>query len=178
MPLLHFGESSACIAQPRPLLPAEVQHRPSVAGGAERDLRLRGVGGQSAFANYAGPFRSRRVAPNISAPTLQKFAVNGSQARLKHDGKSCCSCLAIWHSCRQESGQDPKRAVEFAQRSDTGGGVAPRTVHGLGKSRLTAIAEAVGSVHAVKAWGGHATLTDAAHSTASADTKRLLIGRE
>ena len=51
-----------------------------------------------------------------------------------------------------------------------------RTAHGLRKSRLTAIAEAGGSAHAIKAWGGHATLAEAAHYTASADAKRLLIG--
>lgn len=57
-------------------------------------------------------------------------------------------------------------------------GLTRRTAHGLRKSRLTAIAEAGGSAHAIQAWGGHATLAEAAHYTASADARRLIMGVE
>lgn len=53
-----------------------------------------------------------------------------------------------------------------------------RTAHGLRKARLTRIAEAGGSAHAIKSWGGHKTLAEAAHYTESADAKRLVTGTE
>lgn len=53
-----------------------------------------------------------------------------------------------------------------------------RTAHGLRKARLTRIAEAGGSAHAIKSWGGHKTLAEAAHYTQSADAKRLVTGTE
>ncbi|QFQ88640.1 tyrosine-type recombinase/integrase [Paracoccus kondratievae] len=53
-----------------------------------------------------------------------------------------------------------------------------RTAHGLRTARLTRIAEAGGSAHAIKSWGGHKTLAEAAHYTQSADAKRLVTGTE
>lgn len=57
-------------------------------------------------------------------------------------------------------------------------GLTAKTAHGLRKARLTAIAEAGGSAHAIMAWGGHKTLSEAAHYTASANAKRLISGVE
>lgn len=49
---------------------------------------------------------------------------------------------------------------------------------GLRKYRLTAIAEAGGSAHAIMAWGGHQTLVEAEHYTRAADRRRLVMGAE
>lgn len=53
-------------------------------------------------------------------------------------------------------------------------GLIDRTAHGLRKARLTAIAEAGGSTHAIMAWGGHASLAEAEHYTKAAQMKRLV----
>ncbi|MDT1061153.1 tyrosine-type recombinase/integrase [Paracoccus sp. CPCC 101403] len=57
-------------------------------------------------------------------------------------------------------------------------GLAEKTAHGLRKYRLTAIAEAGGSTHALMAWGGHKTLEEVAHYTRAAEMKRLISGTE
>lgn len=57
-------------------------------------------------------------------------------------------------------------------------GLENRTAHGLRKSRLTMIAEAGGSAHAIMAWGGHKTLAEVEEYTRSAALKRLILGRE
>lgn len=51
-----------------------------------------------------------------------------------------------------------------------------KSAHGLRKSRLTAIAEAGGSAHAIMAWGGHQTLQEAERYTRSAHLRRLVLG--
>lgn len=57
-------------------------------------------------------------------------------------------------------------------------GLKNRTAHGLRKSRLTMIAEAGGSAHAIMAWGGHKTLAEVEEYTRSAAMKRLILGAE
>lgn len=57
-------------------------------------------------------------------------------------------------------------------------GLSERTAHGLRKSRLTMIAEAGGSAHAIMAWGGHKSLSEAQRYTDSASKKRLVLGPE
>lgn len=56
-------------------------------------------------------------------------------------------------------------------------GLIDRTAHGLRKARLTAIAEASGTTHAIMAWGGHASLAEVEHYTRAAE-KRRLVSRE
>jgi integrase/recombinase XerD len=56
-------------------------------------------------------------------------------------------------------------------------GLKDRTAHGLRKARLTAIAEAGGTSHAIMAWGGHASLAEVEHYTKAAQMRRL-VGRE
>ncbi|AGT09110.1 tyrosine-type recombinase/integrase [Paracoccus aminophilus] len=50
------------------------------------------------------------------------------------------------------------------------------TAHGLRKARLTAIAEAGGTAHAIMAWGGHKTLQEVEQYTRAAEMKRLISG--
>lgn len=50
-----------------------------------------------------------------------------------------------------------------------------RSAHGLRKARLTAIAEAGGSAHAIMSWGGHKTLSEAQEYVSSADQRRLIM---
>ncbi|WP_241963236.1 tyrosine-type recombinase/integrase [Paracoccus suum] len=57
-------------------------------------------------------------------------------------------------------------------------GLSNRTAHGLRKARLTAIAEAGGSAHAIMAWGGHKSLSEAQRYTSAAQTRRLVMGTE
>lgn len=57
-------------------------------------------------------------------------------------------------------------------------GIDGRSAHGLRKYRLTAIAEAGGSAHAIMAWGGHATLSEAERYTRAANRKALIVGAE
>jgi len=56
-------------------------------------------------------------------------------------------------------------------------GLIDRTAHGLRKARLTAIAEASGTTHAIMAWGGHASLAEVEHYTRAAE-KRRHVSRE
>lgn len=53
-----------------------------------------------------------------------------------------------------------------------------KSAHGLRKSRLTAIAEAGGTAHAIMAWGGHQTLQEAERYTRAAQLKKLVMGDE
>lgn len=55
-------------------------------------------------------------------------------------------------------------------------GLVDRSAHGLRKSRLTMIAEAGGSAHAIMAWGGHKTLAEAQRYTEAAEMRRLVTG--
>lgn len=57
-------------------------------------------------------------------------------------------------------------------------GLTDRTAHGLRKARLSMIAEAGGSSHAIMAWGGHVTLDEVENYTRSAALKRLVLGAE
>ncbi|MFG6083888.1 tyrosine-type recombinase/integrase [Paracoccus litorisediminis] len=57
-------------------------------------------------------------------------------------------------------------------------GLINKTAHGLRKYRLTSIAEAGGTPHAIMAWGGHSTLEEVAHYTRAAEMKRLISGTE
>lgn len=57
-------------------------------------------------------------------------------------------------------------------------GIENRSAHGLRKSRLTMIAEAGGSAHAIMAWGGHKTLAEAQRYTSAAEMRRLVTGPE
>lgn len=50
-----------------------------------------------------------------------------------------------------------------------------KSAHGLRKSRLTAIAEAGGTAHAIMAWGGHQTLQEAERYTRAAQLKKLVM---
>lgn len=54
-------------------------------------------------------------------------------------------------------------------------GLTKRTAHGLRKARLTAIAEAGGSAHAIMAWGGHSSMTEVQRYTRAAERKRLIL---
>lgn len=56
-------------------------------------------------------------------------------------------------------------------------GIKERSAHGLRKARLTAIAEAGGTSHAIMAWGGHSSLSEVEHYTKAAQMRRL-VGRE
>ena len=56
-------------------------------------------------------------------------------------------------------------------------GLKDRTAHGLRKARLTAIAEAGGTSHAIMAWGGHTSLSEVEHYTKAAQMRRL-VGKE
>lgn len=51
-----------------------------------------------------------------------------------------------------------------------------KTAHGLRATRLTLIAEAGGSAHAIMAWGGHVSLSEAEKYTTKVDRKRVLQG--
>jgi len=53
-----------------------------------------------------------------------------------------------------------------------------KSAHGLRKSRLTAIAEAGGTAHAIMAWGGHQTLQEAERYMRAAQLKKLVMGDE
>lgn len=53
-----------------------------------------------------------------------------------------------------------------------------KTAHGLRKSRLTAIAQAGGSVHTIMSWGGHVTLSEAQHYITSLNRKTAIMGTE
>ncbi|ETD82027.1 site-specific integrase [Rhodobacter capsulatus] len=53
-----------------------------------------------------------------------------------------------------------------------------KSAHGLRKSRLTAIAEARGTSHAIMAWGGHQSLAEAERYTRAAERKRLIMDEE
>ena len=57
-------------------------------------------------------------------------------------------------------------------------GIHGKTPHGLRKYRLSAIAESGGSAHAIMAWGGHASLSEAEAYTRSASRKAVVIGVE
>ncbi len=57
-------------------------------------------------------------------------------------------------------------------------GLTGRTAHGLRKARLSLIAECGGSAHAIMAWGGHKSMDEVQHYTASASLKSLLVGTE
>lgn len=50
-----------------------------------------------------------------------------------------------------------------------------KTAHGLRKARLTQIAEAGGSAHAIMAWGGHKTMSEAQEYVREADARRLVV---
>ena len=63
---------------------------------------------------------------------------------------------------------------EAARQADLHG----KTAHGLRKARLSLIAEAGGSAHAIMAWGGHKSLAEAQHYTTSAALRGLVIGAE
>ncbi|MDO5621823.1 MAG: tyrosine-type recombinase/integrase [Paracoccus sp. (in: a-proteobacteria)] len=76
---------------------------------------------------------------------------------------------------RPRTPQGLSRIISLAARA---AGLTDRTAHGLRKARLTMIAEAGGSAHAIMAWGGHASLTEAQHYTQTADAKRLVTGAE
>lgn len=64
----------------------------------------------------------------------------------------------------------------IAQSARTAG--ISKSAHGLRKSRLTAIAEAGGTAHAIMAWGGHQTLQEAERYTRAAQLKKLVMGGE
>lgn len=51
-----------------------------------------------------------------------------------------------------------------------------KSAHGLRKARLTRIAENGGSAHAIMAWGGHATLSEAERYTKAANLRGLVMG--
>lgn len=57
-------------------------------------------------------------------------------------------------------------------------GIEGRSAHGLRRSRLTILAENGASVHAIMAWGGHKTLSEAQRYIDEADRKRALKGTE
>lgn len=50
--------------------------------------------------------------------------------------------------------------------------------YGLRKFRLTMIAEAGGSAHAIMPWGGHKSLSEARHCTDPVSRKHLVVGPE
>ena len=54
--------------------------------------------------------------------------------------------------------------------------ITGKSAHGLRKYRLSAIAEAGGSAHAIMSWGGHASLSEAEHYTRAASRRALVMG--
>ncbi|WP_265499833.1 tyrosine-type recombinase/integrase [Paracoccus beibuensis] len=56
-------------------------------------------------------------------------------------------------------------------------GLKDRSAHGLRKARLTEIAQAGGTSHAIMGWGGHTSLSEVEHYTKAAQMRRL-VGRE
>lgn len=50
-----------------------------------------------------------------------------------------------------------------------------KSAHGLRKARLTMIAEAGGSAHAIMSWGGHKTMAEAQEYVREADARRLIM---
>lgn len=57
-------------------------------------------------------------------------------------------------------------------------GISGKTAHGLRATRLTLVAEAGGSAHAIMTWGGHKTLSEAEGYTREADRRKVLVGTE
>lgn len=55
-------------------------------------------------------------------------------------------------------------------------GLNDRTAHGLRKARLSLIAEAGGTSHAIMAWGGHVTMAEVEHYTKAVTLRRLVCG--
>lgn len=81
-----------------------------------------------------------------------------------------------------ETGQGRGRSVKglsnLISAAAVKSGVTGRTAHGLRKYRLSAIAEAGGSAHAIMAWGGHASLSEAEAYTRGASRKAVVVGVE
>lgn len=78
---------------------------------------------------------------------------------------------------RRYKGQHTNRGCNCLSNPDWLG-LTDKTAHGLRKYRLTTIAEAGGSAHAIMAWGGHKSLDEVAHYTRAAEMKRLISGTE
>lgn len=76
----------------------------------------------------------------------------------------------------QGRARSPKGLSNLLSDAARRAGIEGRSAHGLRKSRLTWMAEAGAPVHAIMAWGGHTTMSEAQSYTAKADRKRLLIG--
>lgn len=81
-----------------------------------------------------------------------------------------------------ETGQGRGRTVKglsnLISAAAVKAGVHGRTAHGLRKYRLSAIAEVGGSAHAIMAWGGHASLSEAEAYTRAASLKAVVKGEE
>lgn len=75
-------------------------------------------------------------------------------------------------------GRTVKGLSNFITAAAVAAGITGRTAHGLRKYRLTRIAEAGGSAHAIMAWGGHASLSEAESYTRGADRKAVVLGTE
>ncbi|MFE3837313.1 tyrosine-type recombinase/integrase [Pseudogemmobacter sonorensis] len=56
--------------------------------------------------------------------------------------------------------------------------ITGRSAHGLRKYRLSAIAEAGGSAHAIMSWGGHSSLSEAEAYTRAANRRAVVTGEE
>lgn len=79
---------------------------------------------------------------------------------------------------RQGMGRTVKGLSNLISAAAVKAGVTGRTAHGLRKYRLSAIAEAGGSAHAIMAWGGHASLSEAEAYTRAASLKAVVTGEE
>lgn len=76
---------------------------------------------------------------------------------------------------KARSGKGLSNLISIAAREAK---IEGKTAHGLRAGRLTAIAEAGGSTQAIMSWGGHKTLREAEHYTATADRRRQVMGEE
>lgn len=81
-----------------------------------------------------------------------------------------------------QTGQGKARTVKglsnLISASAVDAGIIGKSAHGLRKYRLSAIAEAGGSAHAIMAWGGHASLSEAEAYTRAASRKAVVKGVE
>jgi integrase/recombinase XerD len=97
----------------------------------------------------------------------------------REDVKAALACLAGGFTFLEARGRvrSVKGLGNLISQSARKAGIE-KSAHGLRKARLTAIAEAGGSAHAIMAWGGHQSLQEAERYTREANRKRLVMGTE
>ncbi len=75
---------------------------------------------------------------------------------------------------RGGSGRTAKGLSNTVNKAAVAAGLVDRTAHGLRKTRLIALAEALATTHQIAAWGGHSSLKEVEHYTEKADRRRAL----